>query len=113
MRKSRRRGIGRSMAIFLWNEHPGDWLVRVLEANAPALAFWRCGISIYSLGSYNEEEHTVDGRPWRFFRFVSNRANLCLSSSAKSAMYISIHSVDQRCPLIGRACPVCAARRHA
>lgn len=80
MRKFRRRGIGLSMATFLWNEHPGDWLVRVLEANAPAITFWRSGISIYSLGSYREERHAVNGRSWRFFRFVSNRARPGMSS---------------------------------
>lgn len=40
-----------AMATFLCNEHGGEWLVRVLEANAPAIAFWRSGISSYSLGS--------------------------------------------------------------
>lgn len=74
MRKFRRHGVGRSMATFLWNEQPGEWLVRVLEANAPAITFWRGEISIYSLGSYREEQHIVNGRPWKFFRFVSNRA---------------------------------------
>jgi predicted acetyltransferase len=74
MRKFRRHGVGRSMATFLWNEHPGEWLVRVLEANAPAITFWRGEISTYSLGSYREEQHIVNGRPWKFFRFVSNRA---------------------------------------
>ena len=74
MRKFRRQSVGRSMATFLWNEHPGEWLVRVLEANAPAITFWRGEISNYSLGSYREEQHIVNGRPWKFFRFVSNRA---------------------------------------
>ena len=74
MRKFRRRGIGRNMATFLWNEHLGEWLVRVLEANAPAITFWRGGISSYSVGSYREAQHIVNGRPWKFFRFVSNRA---------------------------------------
>ena len=74
MRKFRRHGVGRSMATFLWNKQPGEWLVRVLEANAPAITFWRGEISIYSLGSYREEQHIVNGRPWKFFRFVSNRA---------------------------------------
>jgi predicted acetyltransferase len=74
MRKFRRHGVGRSMATFLWNEHPGEWLVRVLEANAPAITFWRREISIYTLGSYREEQQVVNGRPWKFFRFVSNRA---------------------------------------
>ena len=74
MRKFRRHGVGRSMATFLWNEHPGEWLVRVLEANAPALTFWRGEISTYSLGLYREERQIVNGRPWKFFRFGSNRA---------------------------------------
>ena len=52
LRKFRRRGVGRSMASFLWNEYPGEWLVRVLEANAPAVNFWRCEISSYSAGSF-------------------------------------------------------------
>jgi predicted acetyltransferase len=72
MRRFRRRGIGRSLATFLWNEFPGDWLVRVLEANTSAINFWRSGISIYSLGSYIEEQRTVNGRSWKFFRFVSH-----------------------------------------
>jgi predicted acetyltransferase len=80
MRKFRRRGIGRCMATFLWDAHPGAWVVRVLEANAPAITFWRCGISIYSLGSYKEERHIVEGRPLKFFRFVSNPARPGLSS---------------------------------
>jgi predicted acetyltransferase len=72
MRKFRRRGIGRSMVRFLWDQYPGAWLVRVLEANAPAVSFWRCEISSYSVGSYGEVEHIVNGRRWKFFRFVSN-----------------------------------------
>jgi predicted acetyltransferase len=80
MRKFRRRGVGRSVATFLWDEHPGEWLVRVLEANAAAVAFWRVGISIYSLGSYREEQHILSGRYWTFFRFVSNRAKPVMPS---------------------------------
>ena len=72
MRKFRRRGMGRSMARFLWNKYPGEWLVRVLEANAPAVTFWRCEISSYCVGSDGEMPHIVNGRPWKFFRFVSN-----------------------------------------
>jgi predicted acetyltransferase len=39
IRRFRRRGFGQRMATLLWNEHPGEWLVRVLEANAPAVMF--------------------------------------------------------------------------
>jgi len=71
IRGFRRNGIGQRMATALWNERPGEWLVRVLELNAPAVLFWRTAISSYSLGSYEEQGCIVKGRPWRFFRFVS------------------------------------------
>lgn len=74
IRRFRRSGVGQKMATFLWNERPGEWLVRVLEANAPAVTFWRTAISSYSRGSYEEEGRVVNGRPWRFFRFTSNGA---------------------------------------
>jgi predicted acetyltransferase len=74
MRRFRRRGVGQRMATLIWNEYPGEWLVRVFEANAPAVLFWRDAISGYSPGSYREEHRIVDGRPWRFFRFVSDGA---------------------------------------
>src|SRR3954462_16031778 len=74
IRRFRRSGFGQRMATLLWNERPGKWLVRVLESNAPAVLFWRIAISNYSLGSYEEEGRIVNGRPWRFFWFVSNSA---------------------------------------
>jgi predicted acetyltransferase len=71
MRRFRRHGVGQRMATLLWNEYPGEWLVRVLEANAPATVFWRTAISGYSPGSYQEEQRVIEERSWRFFRFVS------------------------------------------
>ena len=70
LRKFRRRGVGKQMAALLWNEHPGEWLVRVLEANAPAVLFWRTAISGYCVGSYQEERRVIDGRSWIFLRFI-------------------------------------------
>jgi predicted acetyltransferase len=72
VRSLRRTGVGKRMATLLWNELPGDWLVRVLELNAPAVLFWRNAISSYTGGSQEEERRIVNGRPWRFFRFVSD-----------------------------------------
>jgi predicted acetyltransferase len=80
MRKFRRRGVGQAMATLLWNELPGEWLVRVFEANAPAVLFWRDAISDYSLGSFREERRFIDGRPWIFFRLVFNRMKSIPSS---------------------------------
>jgi predicted acetyltransferase len=74
LRRFRRSGVGKRMATLLWNERPGQWLVRVLESNEPAVLFWRATISSHSRGSYEEESRIVNGRPWRFFRFVSNGA---------------------------------------
>jgi predicted acetyltransferase len=71
IREFRRSGCGQRMATLVWNEFPGDWLVRVFELNAPAVLFWRAAISSYSRGSYTEEGRVVNGRAWRFFRFVS------------------------------------------
>jgi predicted acetyltransferase len=75
IRRFRKRGFGQRMATLLWNERPGEWLVRVVESNAPAVLFWRTAISQRSRGSFQEEGRVVGGRPWRFFRFVSDGAS--------------------------------------
>ena len=67
----RRSGHGLRMATLIWSEHPGAWLVRVLEANVPAVLFWRTVVSSHSHGSYSEETCTVGGRRWLFFQFES------------------------------------------
>lgn len=74
IRRYRRSGVGLEMAARLWNERPGEWLVRVLEANAPAVKFWRNAIARQAGGLYQEEDRVVKGRRWRFFRFVSRGA---------------------------------------
>jgi predicted acetyltransferase len=71
LRRFRRRGFGRSLATLLWEQYPGEWLVRVLETNTPAVLFWRSSISRHSLGTYEEEQRIVNGRSWRFFRFAT------------------------------------------
>jgi predicted acetyltransferase len=74
IRRFRRSGVGQKMAVLLWNEHPGEWLVRVLAANAAAVLFWRAAVSSHSRDRYQEEERIVNGRVWRFFRFMSGAA---------------------------------------
>jgi predicted acetyltransferase len=69
IRRFRRNGFGQSMAAHFWNQRPGNWLVRVLEDNTPAVLFWRSAVSAYTRGEYVEESRTIDGRPWLFFRF--------------------------------------------
>ena len=69
LRRFRRRGFGARMAALIWDACPGEWEVRVLEDNAPAVLFWRAAISRQSGGVYSEEERTVNGSPWRHFRW--------------------------------------------
>ena len=69
LRRFRRSGLGRQMAEYIWNAHPGEWLVRVLEANRPAIPFWRGAVAAYTEGAYREEHVLVKDRPWRYLRF--------------------------------------------
>jgi len=71
IRRYRRNGLGRKMAETLWNQRPGEWLVRVLEENTPAVGFWRETIARYSGNRYREESRIVNGRSWLFLRFAS------------------------------------------
>lgn len=77
MRRFRHCGVGRRVATFLWSEYPGEWLIRVFEDNAPAISFWRAAVSHYASDSSQEERRVVNGRGWRFFRFVSTADQRC------------------------------------
>jgi predicted acetyltransferase len=74
LRKYRRDGLGRALAVRLWNERPGRWLVRAAEANRPAVPFWRNTIAAHSGGEYGEEQLSARGRGWHYFRFTQGAA---------------------------------------
>jgi predicted acetyltransferase len=76
LRKFRGRGVGRSSAYWLFDTHPGRWLVRVLNRNTGALGFWRRVIWDYADGRVvqTREVYTFPGggkRPMQTFRFAS------------------------------------------
>src|SRR6266446_6143658 len=48
VRRHRRSGCGEVLARKVWGDHPGQWLVRVLEANTPAMGFWKKIIDEYT-----------------------------------------------------------------
>src|SRR5450432_262789 len=50
LRSLRRSGVGRSAARLLWSRLPGQWTVRVSEANLGALPFWAGIIDEYTSG---------------------------------------------------------------
>lgn len=71
VRRFRRHGLGAQVAGWLWDHHPARWLVRVYQANLPAVPFWRGTIAAYTNQAFTEERRIIDDKPWRFFAFDS------------------------------------------
>lgn len=71
LRKYRRAGAGRMLARHVWQRHPGEWLVRVLGTNVPAVGFWRRTVAESAGARHREESRTASGRDWVFLRFSS------------------------------------------
>jgi len=74
VRKYRRAGVGRQAASLLWDRHPGKWIVRVLETNRGALAFWRDTVASFTAGSFDESSWGRPPNDWRVFAFESGTA---------------------------------------
>ena len=68
MRQYRHRGIAEQFASQLWNQYPGEWVIRVLEGNLPAVPFWHRAVSSYT-GSYREARENVEGSSWICLHF--------------------------------------------
>jgi predicted acetyltransferase len=61
-------GVGAQVALELFTQFPGGWLVAVMTENIGAVAFWRKTISDISANQYTElsksaEELTIPGNP--------------------------------------------------
>jgi predicted acetyltransferase len=69
LRRHRREGVGRALAQHLWREVPGEWLVRVLAANRPALPFWRAAVRDLRGDDFEESVAEDRGRQWVHLRF--------------------------------------------
>jgi len=52
IRKYRGRGVGKTVATALFNQYRGQWVVRQLLANKPAIAFWKKLLSEYMNNAY-------------------------------------------------------------
>jgi predicted acetyltransferase len=63
MKKHRRAGAGRAMALHVFSALPGDWEVGQMTANLPAQVFWRRVIAERTGGNY--AEHELTGGGWR------------------------------------------------
>ena len=78
LRKYQQRGVGAASAAWLFDAHPGLWLVRVLDANTRACRFWEKVIADYTQGRFtrtSEQHHCPHSGTWpmHFFRFESRR----------------------------------------
>ena len=68
MRRFRRRDNGERFAAHIWDEQPGNWVIRVFADNLPAAAFWPRVIGSYTDG-FTTEKEDVSGFSWLQFRF--------------------------------------------
>jgi predicted acetyltransferase len=68
MRRYRRNGVGRQVAIDVFNRLPARWEVKVIAENAPAQAFWRTVIAGYTHGVFQETE--FDDDDWNGLAFT-------------------------------------------
>jgi predicted acetyltransferase len=73
LRGHRRTGVGRQAAFLLWNRLPGEWVVRVSEANRGGLPFWRSTIQEYTRNAFSESERPGSPHGWRVFSFTASR----------------------------------------
>lgn len=71
LRAYRRAGVGRQAAFALWDSLPGQWVVRVSEANRAGLPFWRDAIRSYTSGVFGESARPGSPAGWRIFTFAS------------------------------------------
>src|SRR5262249_51116464 len=69
LRRHRKEGVGRALATHLWREFPGEWLVRVLAANRPAVPFWRAAVRDFRGDAFEESVVQHRGREWIHLRF--------------------------------------------
>jgi predicted acetyltransferase len=74
LRRYRRSGVGRRAACLLWGRLPGDWVVRVSEANRAGLPFWHATIREFTRGAFSESKRPGSPHGWRVFTFSSARS---------------------------------------
>jgi len=70
LRAHRRSGVGRQAAFLLWDGVPGQWVVRVSDANRAGLSFWSEAIGAYTSGAFAQGSRP-GLRGWRVFTFAT------------------------------------------
>jgi predicted acetyltransferase len=70
LRSHRHGGIGRQAAFLLWGRLPGNWVVRVSEANQEGVRFWRSAIDDYTRGAFIRATRPGSPHDWQVFTFT-------------------------------------------
>jgi predicted acetyltransferase len=55
LKKYRRQGMGKAVAVQIFDQHRGAWQVYQKESNRPAQQFWLAVIKEYTNGKFTEE----------------------------------------------------------
>ncbi|MFN7724724.1 MAG: GNAT family N-acetyltransferase [Rubrivivax sp.] len=63
LKRFRRHGTGRALALHTLQAHPGPWEVGQMPANTPAQAFWRRVVGDFTRGQFTEQVLTQG--PWQ------------------------------------------------
>jgi predicted acetyltransferase len=71
VRNYRRRGIGTRIAHEVWKRFPGQWEVRVMESNLPALQFWQRAVTEFTGEAITPVRYETDGEERFLFSFES------------------------------------------
>jgi predicted acetyltransferase len=69
LRRYRRLGIGTRVAHEVWRLFPGQWEVRVMEANAGAQEFWKSAIAAFVNETIHQNRVERNGEFWCVFSF--------------------------------------------
>lgn len=73
LKKYRRSGVGKAMAISVFTELPAQWEVGQMASNLAAQSFWRTVIGQYTGGNFTE--HALAGDWWEgYVQCFSNAA---------------------------------------
>ena len=71
LRSFRRSSVGTSASLQVFTRFPGDWQVRVMRSNLPALAFWSRAVRAFAGDSAHLHHRTDSARDWTVFSFHS------------------------------------------
>lgn len=74
LRAYRRQGIGTTLAHLLWHRFPGQWEVRVMQANIAGINFWQHAITAFTGTAIAPVQMQKDGATWHIYAFKSGNA---------------------------------------